>query len=181
VARALVTENLPPFALSTPRPPLAHGITIDQAGVAKALENVGTLVAPSSGIPPGQLGRYERRVTLVPTGINGGTTLVVEYNDRTPLPDSLKPYGERPRQFIVVLDKAQYGYRPSYTYATVGSAQALPRLQLLVFLDTNNDGVPELFFGLEDTRRAPWFMTMLRFEYDAWREQFRFVGNRCDS
>jgi hypothetical protein len=181
LARAMRTDGVPPFATNRPRPPLAHGLTLDPAGVAAALEPIGNLMAPSVGIPPGQLGRYERRVTLVPTGINGGTTLVVEYNDRTPPPTDPHAVGERPRQYIVVLDKAVYSYRPSYTYSTLGGEQAPPKLRLLDFLDTDDDGVPELFFGLQEAERGPWFVAMLRYEQNAWREQFRYLGNRCDS
>jgi hypothetical protein len=181
IGRTMRVSDVPLFATNRPRPPLAHPITLGPAGVAAALEPIGMLMAPAVGIPPGQLGRYQRRVTRVPTGINGGTTLVVEYNDPTPPPTDPHAVGERPRQYIVVLDQAVYSYRPSYTHATDGGPQSPAALRLLDYLDVDDDGVPELFFGRQDTARAPWFTLMLRYEQHGWRERFRFVGNRCDS
>lgn len=184
MARALATGSpgesaLPPFATNGVRPPLKHTQLMTPAEVAKYLENIGTLVAPSAGIAPGQLSLYERRVHQIPTGISNSATLLLEYNDLRPLPDSLAAYGERPRQLIVALDKGTYGPRPTYTFATVGSRSTPPRLRFLDYMDVDNDGVPELLFGLLETERAPLFTTVLRFENDAWREAFRFFGNRC--
>ncbi len=184
IARAMVTSSynygsLPPFATSGERPPLKFGPTLDQAAINSALANIGTLVAPSSGIPPGQLSRYERQVHQVPSGVNGSSSLVVEYNDPTPLPDSVKPYGERPRQMIVILDKGMYGYRPGYSFSTLGGRNAAPKLKYLDYLDVDDDGVPEIMFGLMEQQLAPLFTLVLRYENDAWRELFRFTGNRC--
>jgi hypothetical protein len=175
-----VDTRLPPFATNGKRPPLKYGPTLDQAEIARALANVATLVAPAAGVGASQLPRYERRVHQIPTGINGGSSLLVEYNDRTPLPDSVRSYGERPRQLIVILDKGTYGYRPTYTFSTVGNRGTAPRVEFLDYLDVDNDGVPEIFFGLSQRELAPLFTTALRFENDAWREVFRFTGNRCD-
>lgn len=185
MARAILTgadqsRGFAPLATTGGRPALAHGLTLSPAEITKALENIGTLVAPSAGIAPGQLSRYERRVVQVPTGINGSSTLLVEYNDPAPLPDSLKPFGERPRQFIVALDRGSYGFRPTYSFSTVGSRQTPPRLEFLDYLDVDNDGVPELFFGLRERELAPLYTLVLRYENEAWREIFRTVGNRCD-
>lgn len=185
MARAILTgadegRGFAPLATTGGRPPLAHALTLSPAEIAKALENIGTLVAPSSGIPPGQLARYERRVVQVPTGVNGSSTLLVEYNDPAPLPDSLKPFGERPRQFIVALDRGTYGFRPTYSFSTVGSRETPPRLEFLDYLDVDNDGVPELFFGLRERALAPLYTLVLRYENEAWRELYRTVGNRCD-
>jgi hypothetical protein len=184
MARSLLTgtvdTRLPPFATNGKRPPLKHGPTLDQAEIARALANVGTLVAPAAGVGASQLPRYERRIHQIPSGINGGSSLLVEYNDRTPLPDSVRSFGERPRQLIVILDKGTYGYRPTYTFSTVGSRGTAPRVEFLDYLDVDNDGVPEIFFGLTERELAPLFTTALRFENDAWREVFRFTGNRCD-
>jgi len=185
MARAILTgtaegRGFAPLATTGGRPPLAHTLTLSPAEITKALENIGTLVAPSVGIAPGQLSRYDRRVTQIPTGINGSSTLLVEYNDPAPLPDSLKPFGERPRQFIVALDRGTYGFRPSYSFSTVGSRQTPPRLELLDYLDVDNDGVPELFFGLRERALAPLYTLVLRYDNDAWRELYRTVGSRCD-
>lgn len=184
MARALATGSasegtLPPFATNGSRPPLAHQTVLTPAQIAQSLQNIGTLVAPSSGIAAGQLAQYERRVHQIPTGINNSATLVLEYNDLRPLPDSLAAYGERPRQLIVVLDKGTYGPRPTYSFSTVGSPGTPPRLRFLDYMDVDDDGVPELLFGLLETERAPLFTSILRFENDAWRESFRFFGNRC--
>lgn len=185
MARAILTgaderRGFAPLATTGGRPPLANAPTLSPAEITKALENIGTLVAPSAGIAPGQLSRYERRVVQVPTGINGSSTLLVEYNDPSPLPNSLKPFGERPRQFIVALDRGTYGFRPTYSFSTVGSRETPPRLEFLDYLDVDNDGVPELFFGLRERALAPLYTLVLRYENDAWREIYRTVGNRCD-
>jgi hypothetical protein len=185
MARAVLEDTdtgrgFAPLATTGGRPPLAHGLTLSREEIAKALENIGTLVAPKVGILPGQLPRYERRIVQVPTGINGSSTLLVEYNDPAPLPDSLKPFGERPRQFIVALDQGTFNIRPTYSYSTVGSRQTPPRLEFLDYLDVDNDGVPELFFGLRDRALAPFFTLVLRYQNEAWREVFRTAGNRCD-
>jgi hypothetical protein len=184
MGRALVTGSedggaLPPFATNGQRPPLKFRNTLDQAGINAALANIGTLVAPSSGIAPGQLPRYTRTVHQVPTGTNGSSTLVVEYNDPAPLPDSLAAFGERPRQLIVVLDKGNYGFRPTYSFSTVGGKGTPPKLEFLDYMDVDDDGIPELLFGLLERERAPLYTLVLRFENDAWREVYRFFGNRC--
>jgi len=185
IARSIVSSSytygsLPPFATSGKRPPLKYGPTLDQAAIANALANIGTLVAPSSGIPPGQLSRYERQVHQIPSGVNGSSSLVVEYNDATPLPDTLKPYGERPRQMIVILDKGTYGFKPGYSFSTLGGRNAAPKLEFLDFLDVDDDGVPEILLGLRDRQVAPLYTIVLRYENGAWRELYRYTGNRCD-
>ncbi len=171
---------LPPLATNKERLAARLGPTLTQAQIESALRDVGTLVAPMAGVAAGQLSRYERRVHQIPTGINGSATLVVEYNDRTPLPETLLAFGERPRQLIVVMDEGTYGFRPTLSYSTVGGPRMLPKLKFLDYLDADNDGVPELFFGLLDKQLAPLFTVVYRFESDAWREVFRFTGNRCD-
>lgn len=185
MARAILTgadegRRFAPLATTGGRPPLRHRLMLSPAEITKALENIGTLVAPAAGIAPGQLARYERRVVQIPTGINGSSTLLVEYNDLEPLPDSLQAFGERPRQFIAVLDRATYGVRPTYSFSTVGSRQTPPRLAFLDYLDVDNDGVPELFFGLRQPAQQPLFTLVLRYENEAWREIYRTTGNRCD-
>lgn len=183
VGRAIRTgldgDRLGAFATNGTRPPLATDRQMSTDEVERALSNVGTLVAPSSGIPPGQLTRYNRRVTQVPTGINGGNTLVVEYNDPTPLPDSIPAFGERPRQFIVVLDRGNFGVKPTFAFSTVGSQRSARKQLFLDYLDVDDDGVPELLFGLEDPGPFVGYTSVLRFQNDAWREAFLFNGNRC--
>ncbi len=184
MARAIVPSGdgrlAPPLATSGARPPLPTRPRLDAAEINRALANVGTLVAPTSGIAPADLPRYTRDIHQIPTGINGSSTILIEYNDRSPLPDSLKAYGERPRQLIVMMDKGTYGYRPTLQLATVGNRGAPPKLEYLDYLDVDNDGVPELFFGLQQRELAPLFTIVYRYENDAWREVFRFTGNRCD-
>lgn len=184
MARAITTGGevrlLPPLATNKERPALSGSVRLTQAQIDNALRDVGTLVAPTAGVPAGQLSRYERRVHQIPTGINGGVTLVVEYNDRAPLPDTLLAFGERPRQLIAVMDEGTYGYRPTLKYSTVGAPRTLPKLEFLDYLDVDGDGVPELFFGLLDRKLSPLFTVAYRFENDVWREIFRFTGNRCD-
>ncbi len=184
MARAIVPSETgrlaPPFATSGARPPLPARARLDAAEINRALANVGTLVAPTSGIAPVSLPRYTRQIHQIPTGINGSSTILIEYNDRAPLPDSLKAYGERPRQLIVMMDKGTYGYRPSLQLATVGSRGTPPKLEFLDYLDIDNDGIPELFFGLQERELAPLFTVVYRYENESWREVFRFTGNRCD-
>jgi hypothetical protein len=169
------------LAASGERPPVAHEPSLDEATIATLLGRIGTLVAPTVGISPTQLPRYQRRVTQVPTGINRGSTLVLEYNDPTPSPREPKVYGERPRQLIVVLDRGAYDYRPTFTYSTTGVPQSPPRLRLLDYLDTDADGVPELFFGPQESGPAALYTLVLRYESEAWREVFQFTGNRCNT
>lgn len=175
------TRRFAPFATTGGRPSLAHALTLSPDEIAAALENIGTLVSPTVGISASQLARYERRVVQVPTGVGGSSTLVVEYNDATPLKDSLDAFDERPRQFIVIMDRGAFGVRPTYTFATTGARRAPPRLELLDYLDVDNDGVPELLFGLREQALAPLYTLVLRYENEAWREIFRSVGNRCDT
>ncbi len=184
MARAIVPSGdgrlAPPLATNGVRPTLPARTSLGQAEIDRALANVGTLVAPTSGIAPNQLPKYERRVHQIPTGINGSSTILIAYNDRAPLPDSLKAFGERPRQLIVMMDKGTYGYRPSLQMATVGNRGTPPKLEFLDYLDVDNDGVPELFFGLLDRDLEPLFTVVYRYENESWREVFRFTGNRCD-
>lgn len=184
MARAIVPSGdgrlAPPLATSGTRPALPSRPRLDAAEINRALANIGTLVAPKSGIAPADLPRYTRDTYQIPTGINGSSTLVIAFNDRAPLPDSLKAYGERPRQLIVMMDKGTYGYRPTLQLATVGNRGTPPKLEFLDYLDIDNDGVPELFFGPQERELAPLFTIVYRYENDAWREVFRFTGNRCD-
>ena len=186
MARALTPESLrgaptPRFATTGERPPLPHERTLDDGAVSTLLGRIPLLVAPTEGISPSDLRRYRRRVTQVPSGINGGSSLVVEYNDDTPLPAKPRAAGERPRQLIVVLDQGAFDYRPTFTWSTTGQPGAQPKLTLLDFLDTDTDGVPELLFGLLEAERAALFTMVVRYDREAWREVFRFTGNRCDT
>ncbi len=170
----------PLFATSGTRPGPRHTGTLDQDAVARGLDHIAKLVAPGTSISEQQLRQYTRRVHQIPTGINGGTTLLVEYNDPAPIPDTMAPVGVRPRQLIVALDQGAFAVRPSYKFTTTGSRVSPPRLEFLDYLDLDDDGVPELFFGLLDRERAPLYTIVLRYQGDAWREIHRFSGTRCD-
>ncbi len=185
IARAITAggaagELAPPFASNRERPPLPSVPTLSRAEIDEALANIGTLVAPGAGISSSQLPRYTRTVHQVPSGVNDASSIVVEYDDPTPLPDSVRPFGERPRQFIVVLDKGLYGYKPTYTFATLGGNAGVPKLRYLDYMDLDNDGMPELMFGLADPRPSPLFTIVLRSENGVWREIYRNFGGRCD-
>lgn len=172
-------EMLPPFGTSGNRPPLKHAMSMSGAELQRALENVGTLIAPSAGIPPGALSRYERRIHQIPAGVNGSPSVLVEYNDPEPLPDTVATFGERPRQLIIVLNKGRFGFRQAFKFSTVGTPGTPPRLRYMDHLDVDDDGVPEILLGLLDQELSPLFTMVLRFENDTWHEVYRFNGNRC--
>ena len=79
---------------------------------------------------------------------------------------------------VVVLDRGVYGFRPSYTFTTLGNRRAAPRIRFLDYLDVDGDGRAELFFGLRNPR-PQLYTIVLRFENENWREILRFEGNRC--
>jgi hypothetical protein len=145
-----------------------------------ALANVPTLIAPSSGIGTSMLGRYKREVHQVPSGISDRPSIIVTYDDPEQVPDTLRPIAQRPRQFIVILDKGVYGYRSSYTYTTLGNALTPPRLRFVDFLDVDGDGKSELFFGFTIKVGGRLFdaTQVMRFENDSWREVMREIV-RC--
>jgi hypothetical protein len=88
---------------------------------------------------------------------------------------------QRPRQFIVALDKGVYGYRPSFTYSTLGNALTPPRMRFLDYVDIDGDGKAEIFFGFLYAAGGSLTLdatTVLRYDNEAWREVLK-EGVRC--
>jgi hypothetical protein len=145
-----------------------------------ALAAIPTLIAPSAGVPPSMIGRYQRRVYTVPTGTTRGETIVITYDDPEVLPDSVVPMAQRPRQLIVVLDRGVYGYKPSYVFKTIGNAKDLRRRRFLGAFDADGDGRAELFFGLQAKEPLLGLVTYgLKWESDSWHERFKYERLRC--
>jgi hypothetical protein len=92
--------------------------------------------------------------------------------------DSVRPIGQRPRQLIVVLNQGVYGYKPTFTYSTLGNKLSPPRYRYLDHFDVDGDGTSELFFGLT-IQGAPLYTIVLRYDTDAWRELLRNERQRC--
>ena len=160
------------LAMAGSRPTLKSATALSSGELQQALASIPTLIAPANGIPASMLPRYAREVHVLATGTGHRPTIVVLFNDPEQVPDTLKTMGQRPRQFIVVLDKGVYGYRPSYTFSTLGNALSDDRLAYLDFTDVDADGQAELFFTF--TRLKKYHATViLRFENDIWREVFR--------
>lgn len=163
---------------SAPRVPLKAVESLSGGELSAALEAVPTLIAPTSGIPGSMMSRYSRQVHVVAAGTSKSPSIIVIYNDPDAPPDSVELYGQRPRQLIVVLDKGVYGYRPTFTYTTAATSKAPPRLYFLDYLDVDDDGKAELFFGINN-KLAPAYTVVLRFENEAWRENQRLLPNIC--
>jgi hypothetical protein len=143
-----------------------------------AITAIPTLIAPSAGVAPSEIGRYARTVHVVPAGATRSPSIVVAYDDPDGLSDSLPPIAQRPRELIVVLDKGVYGYKPTYVYKTVGNRKDKPRRRFLGAFDVDADGKAELFFGLQ----APQYALVtyaLRYQVDAWHEAFKYERGRC--
>ncbi len=151
---------------------------LDASAREVALSSIATLIAPSAGIAPSMITRYERTVAVVPTGASRTETIVVTYDDPDALPDSIPPIAQRPRHLIVVLDKGVYGFKPTYVFKTVGNAKDQPRRRFLGAFDADHDGKAELFFGLQDPK---WTLVTyaLKWDIDAWHEQFKYERARC--
>lgn len=160
------------LAVSRATPVLKPVSTLSDAAVQSALSSLPTLIAPTNGISVAHLARYRRQLWVLPTGATSQPTIVVTYDDPERASDTLPPMTQRPRQLVVVLDKGVYGYRPSYTFTTVGNAQAAPRLRFLDMLDVDNDSVAELFFGFTFGNDYDGTF-VLHYENDAWRELLR--------
>ncbi|MDQ6613136.1 MAG: hypothetical protein M3Y64_11930, partial [Gemmatimonadota bacterium] len=88
--------------------------------------------------------------------------------------------GVRPRHLIVILDKGVYGYRSSWVYKTTGMSKDLAVLQYLDAVDTNADGIPELFFSI-DFKGGNTMTLMYRQWNDTWRQTWRRGMVRCDA
>ena len=161
------------------RPPLKPVKPLGGQELAAALVTVPTLIAPTSGVSGAILATYKREVHVVNSATSSSPTIVVVYDDPVPLPDSIAPIAQRPRHLIVVLDRGVYGYRPTFTYASVGNRQSLPRYYFVDYIDVDDDGRAELFFGTKDPRTPPLYTVVLRFENEAWREVMRHDANPC--
>lgn len=152
---------------------------LSDGAIQEALATIPTLIAPTAGVPLSLMSRYRRQVFVAATGASTVPTLVVTYDDPEVVPDSIQPYPTpRPRQFIVVMDKGLYGYKPSYTFTTLGNNLAPPRRRFLGFLDADGDGKSELFFGVQKAQ-FPLVTYALRYRADAWVEAFKYERQRC--
>ena len=166
------------LATSVPPTPLKYPNELSAAELQEAIDLVPLLIAPTAGISTSQLQRYERRIFQVPSGSGPNPSIVLEFDDPEVPPDSVPSMGERPRHLIVVLDKGVYGYKPSWTYKSLGNRKDQVRLKFLDFVDTNGDGLVELFFGAR-VEALPRFTRVLKFETDVWRETLTYQGNDC--
>lgn len=175
--KATVSQNTW-LLTSGKRPPLKPVTPLSSAELQAALSTVSTLVAPTSGIAGAILAKYRREVFVVASGIGSRPSIVVLYDDPESLSDTVASIAQRPRQLVVVLDRGVYGFRPSYTFTTLGNRRAAPRIRFLDYLDVDGDGRAELFFGLRNPR-PQLYTIVLRFENENWREILRFEGNRC--
>ncbi len=164
-----LSGSMPTLATSGPPTPLKYTSSLNADELREALEAIPLLIAPPAGIATSQLQRYERRVHQVPSAAGEHPTIIVSYDDPEVPADSLVPMTERPRHFLVVLDKGIYGYKPSWTYKSLGNSRDVPRLQFLDALDVNGDGLVELFFGIRGEPRLR-NTRVLRYDADAWRE-----------
>jgi hypothetical protein len=160
------------LAVAHATPKLKPVETASDAAVQSALSAIPTLIAPTNGISVAMLATYRRQIYVLPTGATKSSSILVLYDDPQVASDTLAPMTQRPRQLVVVLDKSVYGYRPSYTFTTVGNALSAPRLRFLDMLDVDNDGTAELFFGFTFGQSFDGTF-VLRYENDAWREMLR--------
>jgi len=124
------------------------------------------------------LPRYQREVYVAETGNGPRPSIVVVYDDPEVVADSVRQMGARPRHLVVVLDKGVYGYKPTFTYSTLGNKLSPPRYRYLDHIDVDDDGKSELFFGL-NIKGAPLYTIVLRYEAEAWRELLRNERQRC--
>lgn len=160
------------LAVAGPRPKLNPVTPLSDGELQAAIATIPTLIAPSSGISTSMIARYQREIHVMNTGINPRPSILVSYNDPEQVSDTLNPMTQRPRQFIVILDKGVYGYRPSYTYTTLGNELSPPRLTFLDYLDVDSDGKAEVLFGTKLNKQYETTVA-LRYENEAWREVLR--------
>ncbi len=157
------------LAVSGPPPKLNKTAPLSAGELQTALARIPTLIAPSSGIGTSVLARYKREVYVLATGATLRPSILAIYNDPEQVSDTLSPMGERPRQFIVLLDNGIYGYRPTYTYTTLGNSKSPPRMRFVDYVDVDADGKAEVFFGYQ--RNDVYESTaMLRYENEKWTE-----------
>ncbi len=166
------------FFTSGKRPPLTPVSPLSAGELQTALNAIPTLIAPAAGIAMSMLPRYKRAVFIAETGKGPRPTIVVVYDDPEVVADSVRQMGVRPRHLVVVLDKGVYGYKPTFTYTTLGNKVSPPRYRYLDHIDVDNDGKSELFFGLT-LKGASLYTIVLRYEVDAWRELLRNERQRC--
>ena len=168
--------------LTSGRRAATHAVKSLSAGeLQEALRTVTQLIAPTAGVSGSMLSRYKREVHVVQSGVSEWPSILVIFDDPEPVADSITPIGQRPRHLIVILDRGRYGYRQSYSYSTVANRKALPRYVFLDYLDVDDDGRAELFFGLRNPPRAQnaMYTFVLHFENDAWRERLRLEAFPC--
>lgn len=166
------------FLTSVPRPPLTRVTSLSAGELQTAINAVPTLIAPAAGIPMSMLPRYTREVFVAESGNGPRPTVVLVFDDPEIVADSVRDMGQRPRHLVVILDKGVYGYKPTYTYSTLGSRRSPPRFRFLDHLDVDGDEKSELLFGLRVTE-APLYTIVLRYDTDAWRELTRYQRQRC--
>lgn len=155
------------------------GQLLDGSALENALSQVPSLVAPTLGVSGTELLRYKRSIHQIAHS-EGPPSILLEYHDPEPAPDTGVVQGVRPRHLIVMLDKGIYGYRTSWKYITTGMSIDRPVLHYLDAVDTNADGVPELFFSI-DYKGGYTFTVMYRQWNDTWREMWRRGMTRCDT
>jgi hypothetical protein len=160
------------------RPPLTPVTPLSAGELQAAIDAIPTLIAPAAGIAMSMLPRYRRDVYVAETGNGPRPSIIVVYDDPEVVADSVRQMGARPRHLVVVLDKGVYGYRPTFTYTTLGNKLSPPRYRYLDHIDVDDDGKSELFFGLK-VAAAPLYTIVLRYEADAWRELLRNERQRC--
>ena len=166
------------FLTSAPLPPRTRVTSLSAGELQTAIRGVPALIAPAAGIPMSKLPRYTREVFVAESGNEPRATIIVVFNDPEIVPDSVQPMGQRPRHLVVILDKGVYGYKPTYTYSTLGNRRSPPRFRFLDHLDVDGDGKAELFFGLR-VAGAPLYTVVLRYHANAWRELLRNERQRC--
>lgn len=168
------------LAIAGPTPKTNPVAALSAGELQQAMSTIPTLIAPSNGIGTSALSQYTREVHVINSGIGTHPTIVVIYNDPEVLPDSLATAIQRPRYFMVILDKGIYGYKTTFTYTTIGNPSGKERLRFLDYVDVDQDGVAELFFSYTfRSNRGNYSMTkVLRYESDMWKEVM-FAPDRC--
>lgn len=154
------------------------GQLLDAGALANAISEVPQLVAPTMGISGAELSHYERFVHQI-AHAEGPPSILLEYHDLTPVVDTGVTQGVRPKHLIIVLDKGIYGYRATWRYQTTGMSKDKPALHYLDAVDTNADGIPELFFSI-DYVGGRTQTSMYKQWNDSWRESWLRDLMRCD-
>lgn len=166
------------FFTSANRPPLKPVTSRPTGELQTAIDAIPTLIAPAAGISMSMLPRYQRQVYVAEAGNGPRPTIIVVYDDPEVVADSIGQIGARPRHLVVILDKGVYGYKPTFTYSTLGNRRSPPRYRYLDHLDVDNDGTSELLFGLKEAG-APLYTIVLHYQAEAWRELQRNQRQRC--